>query len=1011
MDRANGEIIDLNRIPAKVVQDSLKDPASSLLGMPPNLGRMVPPHIYTVQGRVGTIARVYRNADEAIRENVANARYMRNECGIMECLEARQRGTALLKWHLSPDDEKNAQQQDLAQKMTQLIEKVPQFVEMRRNLLEALWFGKYAVAYQWGNRIIHGSMRKTITHWEPRNGDKLVFRYEDGELKYDDRQVGIRVGAGYQLDISAQGVGFWSADARHKVEPTDQGLAYFFDKWERDNLIAIHKHIIEDGAWEDPLSAGAIHGIGIRSRIYATWFSMQELLGYLMEYVERAAGGVEIWPYEYGNSESEEKTRRAAEEYMVGGRSIILMPVYRGEDSDMFQVQHIEPGLGGVESLKSLIIEFFGHKIKRYILGQTLTSEAEATGLGSGVADAHVATYSDIIRYDARKLEETLTTDLVEPLKNQNYPTARDISVRFVIDTEADEMQEKLEAYERAWNMGLKIKAEDVASMIGASDPGEDDEVLENPQIQQAAQMGAMGGVGFAGPEKGGQTPPGKGEPPEGPEPEPARPLAPEPVPPEEKEPEPYEAKKERVIESTGGGEDPFAEVVERKKLGRYALGYQDQPNGVFACFNCRWRERPGGECSMYCHLNEKYAEKFDLEAGVDADAWCELHTEPGSGNLVRIERYAAAAKWDESKHPRDEEGKFGSGGAKAKEPKSEGEGQKKPSFEHPTATIKGAAGEFEMELKKDQGMWFTRKAGRPDLGWTAASAGVVKQIQKQQPTPPPEKGISEAVLRGDKFVLPDGSPLPEHVPRIPPAWKNVRVSLDANAPLLVTGVDAKGRRQSIYSSAHSMRAAAAKFAKISELAEKRQSIAQQIAQSRQENNETAHVTALIVATGLRPGSDRDTKAEKQAYGATTLLGKHVIQTNEGVRLKFTGKKGVEIDVPVNDESVAGMLLLRKASAGDDGRLFSISDTHLREYVSTLNGGGFRPKDFRTLKGTSAAARFVEKIPHPTNMKEYKKAVSVVGEKVAQILGNTKVIALQSYIDPTVFEQIRPQAG
>lgn len=669
-----GQIIDLGRMPARVIQDALRDPAQDIRGAPPNLGRMVPPHIYTVQGRVGTIARVYRNADEAMRDNMQNARYMRNECGIMECLEARQRSTALLKWHLVPEDEKDAKQKQLCDDLTALLERIPRFVEMRRNLLEALWFGKYGIAYQWANRIIGGKMRKTIAHWEPRHGDKLVFRYDDGDGKYDPRQVGIRVGAGYTLDEHVKGNSPFTKEKRIKVEPTDQGLAYFLDKWERDNLFAIHKHIIEDGAWEDPIGAGAIHGVGIRSRIYASWFSMQELLGYLMEYVERAAMGVEIWPYEYGNSESESKTRKAAEEHMVGGRSIVLMPVYRGEDSQMFQIQHIEPGLGGVEALKSLIIEYFGHKIKRYILGQVLTSEAEATGLGSGVADAHMATFADIVRYDARNLEETLTSDAVEPLKRQNYPWAANVHVRFVIDTEADEMQEKLEAYEKAWNMGLKIKAEDVAAMIGASSPGDDDEVLTNPQIEQAAAMAAMGGVGFGGPG-GQQGPPEAGAPPAGPGGGPEGgpegggeppPLAPAPVKPreeeQEEEPKTYEAEKERVIVGDKGGWSPFSEIVDQKPLlKRYALGYQEQLNGTDGCFNCAWADLEGLQCSLYCQLNSRDSERYQMEEKLDGSAWCQLHTR-GTKNFVRAEKYAAAA-WEESKHPRDESGKFGSRG------------------------------------------------------------------------------------------------------------------------------------------------------------------------------------------------------------------------------------------------------------------------------------------------------------------------------------------------------------
>jgi phage gp29-like protein len=484
----------LNLYPARVITEQIHDPASGVAGAPPNFGREMVPHIYTVQGRVGTISRVYRPADEALRNSLDDARYMRNECGIMECLEARQRGTCLLNWHLEPEDAKNQDQINLCKQLTGIIERIPHFLEYRRNLLEALWYGKYAVAHTWGMQKINGVFRKTITRWSPRHGDKLVFRYDDGSWAYDPSQVGIRVGAGYRTED--KGPDFLGGQ-RRKIEPTDQGLAYFLDAWEREKLIAIHQHIIEDGAYEDPLQAGAVTGVGIRSRIYWTWYQMQECLAFLLDYIERSALGVEIWRFPAGNPTAEARTRKAAEERIGGGRSIILVPVPQGDDSSLYDVQHIEPGMAGANAVRELIEQYFAHKIKRYILGQILTSEAEATGLGSGVADAHLGTYADIIRYDSTKLGETLTTDLVATIKAENFPRWKDCHVRFVIDTEEDDAEEKLAAYGKGYEMGLKIKADDVRNIIGSSKPDPDDEVLSIEQQQAGA--GAFGGGQFLG--------------------------------------------------------------------------------------------------------------------------------------------------------------------------------------------------------------------------------------------------------------------------------------------------------------------------------------------------------------------------------------------------------------------------------------------------------------------------------------------------------------------------------
>jgi len=162
--------------------------------------------------------------------------------------------------------------------------------------------------------------------------------------------------------------------------------------------------------------------------------------------------------------------------------------------------------------------------------------------------------------------------------------------------------------------------------------------------------------------------------------------------------------------------------------------------------------------------------------------------------------------------------------------------------------------------------------------------------------------------------------------------------------------------------------------------------------------------------TGIRPGSEADTHAEKQAYGATTLLGKHVKVAEDGsVSLQFVGKKGVDLDIPVQDSQLKKVLVQRSKSAGEDGKLFDVDDGELRDYTHTLDGGNFKPKDFRTRLATETAVDEVKKFGKtmPTNEKEYKKMVKTVATAVSKKLGNTPVVALSSYIMPAVFAKWR----
>jgi hypothetical protein len=482
---------DKSQLPASIIQAASLDPAIGT-SAPPNFGQEVVPHIYTASGRYGIASQSYLNMDEALRDSRQNAERMRSDCGIMECIEQRQRAVALLPWHIEPDDPKDQRQKDLATAMTAIIEKTPRFTEMRRNALEAIWFGRSGIANSFGSKLVRGQWRTVVKKWEPRHGDKIVFRYDDGSKDVDPDQIGIRVSTNFRNSYTKSMIGH---GIQSKIQPTEMGLVYWLDRWERQTMI-VHKHMVEDGPYEDPRMAGRIHGIGIRDRIYWTWYAMVECLQRVVEYLDRAAFGVEVWPYQQGNAKSKEATEQAAFGSMGGGRTVILAPIPPGpDDPDRYMPHLIEPGLGGVSATMEIIRTYFGHKIKRYILGQTLSSEAESTGMGSGVSDAHLATLSDILSYDARNLEETLTTDFLRPLQYWNFRDSYDCDLKFVIDTESDNVKEHLTAIKLCWDMGLKIKADELNGIVGLAKPDDDDEILQNPAMAQAAMMAAQGGA------------------------------------------------------------------------------------------------------------------------------------------------------------------------------------------------------------------------------------------------------------------------------------------------------------------------------------------------------------------------------------------------------------------------------------------------------------------------------------------------------------------------------------
>jgi hypothetical protein len=484
--------------------DRTKDPASEIPGAPPLFGQDVAPHAMTFASKIGSQARTYLPSDESLEANPNDALLMRKDLGIMECLEIRQRMSALLDWSIVPEDTKSPAQKSVAAELTKIIKRIRRWTEYRRCLMDAIWVGRSAIQHTYGHANVCGKMycfprakHADASGWKHIHGDKVVFRYDDGERLptggFPD-QMGIRVSPVIQKDSRIRGI--------QDLEYTNSGAAIFLSPAERQTVIC-HKHMIEDAEYHNPRKAGRIHGVGIRDRIYNEWFLKQEILGFLMEYMERSAGGIEIYEYPSGDEAAKRSVMEAAKNRMAFGRNQIFFPKPLGMDSAVYDLRIVEPGFAGMDMLLNIQDKYFGHRIKRYIIGQTLSTEADSTGLGSSVADFQKDSLSQIVMYDSNNLEETLTHELVRPIQLANWPETESWQFTLQHELESDNAKEKLDGYRTAWEMGLGIPEKDVADAIGVS--------LENPN-EKMLKNAAAGGMGAApGMGNGMQLPAGTG--------------------------------------------------------------------------------------------------------------------------------------------------------------------------------------------------------------------------------------------------------------------------------------------------------------------------------------------------------------------------------------------------------------------------------------------------------------------------------------------------------------------
>lgn len=277
---------------------------------------------------------------------------------------------------------------------------------------------------------------------------------------------------------------------------------------------------------------------------------------------------------------------------------------------------------------------------------------------------------------------------------------------------------------------------------------------------------------------------------------------------------------------------------------------------------------------------------------------------------------------------------------------------------------------------------------------------------------------VTNDVVRNEqgRIVEVNGAPAPEHLAslRVPPAWVGLMVDTDPQARVLASGRDAAGRPQKVYAEWHKIEASDRKFKRVRRLLAEYDEVRSVIEADLNNEHmpaaarEAALVAYLVYETGMRPGSTRDTKAKVPAFGATTIQLRHVHKCAAGVRLRFTGKKGVKQDVLVTNPYLVELMLARKeANPAYTTRVFDCSPASLNTYIGTLsNNTKYTAKDLRTARGTTIAREWLHRKRVPGAKTKAKRLLNQCLDAVAEALGNTRAVCRTSYVDPEVVAKV-----
>jgi DNA topoisomerase-1 len=265
-------------------------------------------------------------------------------------------------------------------------------------------------------------------------------------------------------------------------------------------------------------------------------------------------------------------------------------------------------------------------------------------------------------------------------------------------------------------------------------------------------------------------------------------------------------------------------------------------------------------------------------------------------------------------------------------------------------------------------------------------------------------------------YKRPDGSPVRDKSTLnrikalvIPPAWKNVWIAPFANAHLMATGRDARGRKQYRYHPGFAAVRDADKYAHLARFAASLPAIRSRLKRDMARpglprEKILATIVTLLEETLIRIGNEDYARANN-SFGLTTLRNRHVKVKGAQLRFLFKGKSGKRWSLSVQDRRVARVIRSCQELPGqhlfeyrdDGGAVHAVSSTDVNTYLREIANADVSAKDFRTWAGTVKAAMALR-----DRREGGKEAVRAVVADVAEELGNTVAVCRKCYIHPQI---------
>lgn len=248
----------------------------------------------------------------------------------------------------------------------------------------------------------------------------------------------------------------------------------------------------------------------------------------------------------------------------------------------------------------------------------------------------------------------------------------------------------------------------------------------------------------------------------------------------------------------------------------------------------------------------------------------------------------------------------------------------------------------------------------------------------------------------------------------IPPAWQNVWICPKQNGHIQATGTDIRKRKQYRYHTLwHTLRHET-KFHRMYEFGKALPKLRMRLEQDMDlptlcQEKVIALVISLMERTYIRIGNSGYEKLYG-SYGLTTLKDKHVKVAGKNVSFEFTGKKGINHKISLQNKRLAKVIQACRDIPGkelfqyytEEGERRSIDSGMVNSYLKETMEMEFSAKDFRTWAGSLNILWAFKSLGDAVSATDSKKKINEALAMVSEKLGNTRTVCRKYYVHPSL---------